>query len=85
MRYILPVTLILGAFAATPAFADCTCRAMGRDFQHGEQVCLRNPSGQTRIATCSMVLNNSAWEFSETPCVSSRKFTPVRVALARVK
>ena len=85
MRFVLPVMLALGAFAATPASADCTCRAMGRDFQHGDQVCLRSPNGQARIATCSMVLNNSAWQFSETPCVSSQKLTPLRVALAREK
>jgi hypothetical protein len=56
---------------------------MGRLFQMGETVCLKSPVGQNRLATCGMVLNNSAWQFSETPCATSRNFTPVRITALR--
>jgi hypothetical protein len=52
------------------AAADCTCRAQGREFQLGERACLTTPNG-ARLATCGMVLNNSSWEFSDTPCTVS--------------
>lgn len=79
MKYALPVLALLVVLGASPAAADCTCRALGRDFQTGESVCLRSPSGQARLATCGMVLNNSAWQFTDTPCVSSRRVTPQRL------
>lgn len=82
MKYLLPVFAILCAFGATPAGADCTCRALGREYQKGETVCLRNAGGQNRLATCGMVLNNSSWEFSSTPCVSSGRATPAKFATA---
>jgi hypothetical protein len=49
---------------------DCTCRSQGRDYKLGANVCLPTPKGP-RIATCGMVLNNTSWQFSETPCVVS--------------
>jgi hypothetical protein len=60
------------ALDARPAVADpdCTCRAQGRDFTLGQSVCLATPRG-ARIATCAMVLNNTSWQFTETPCVVS--------------
>jgi len=42
----------------------------GRDFTLGQSVCLATPTG-ARIATCAMVLNNTSWQFTETPCVVS--------------
>lgn len=80
MRYVFPVFALLSVLGASPASADCTCRALGREYQKGEMVCLRNPAGQTRLATCGMVLNNSSWEFSNTPCVSSRRAAPVKMS-----
>jgi len=76
----------LGPFAAvaliaaldallSSAAADCTCRAQGREFQLGERACLTSPKG-ARLATCGMVLNNSSWEFSETPCTVSAVSPP---------
>jgi hypothetical protein len=50
--------------------ADCTCRAFGRDFDLGHSACLATNSGP-RLAVCGMVLNNTAWRFSDTPCVFS--------------
>jgi hypothetical protein len=49
------------------ALADCTCRALGRDFELGRSVCLSTSHGP-RLATCAMVLNNTSWRLSETPC-----------------
>ena len=63
---------MLATLDARPAVADpdCTCRAQGRDFTLGQSVCLATPRG-ARIATCAMVLNNTSWQFTETPCVVS--------------
>ena len=63
----LIATLDARLAAADP---DCTCRAQGRDFALGQSVCLATPKG-ARMATCAMVLNNTSWQFTETPCVVS--------------
>ena len=60
----------LAAVPASQAAADCTCRALGRDFDLGQTVCLASPKGP-RLATCGMVLNNTSWQFTETPCTVS--------------
>ena len=59
--------------------AECTCRSQGRDYELGTSVCLQTPKG-ARMATCGMVLNNTSWQFSDTPCVISQApdDTPVR-------
>ena len=62
------IALIAAANAALAA--DCTCRSQGRDYELGKSVCLQSAKG-ARIATCGMVLNNTSWQFSETPCVMS--------------
>jgi hypothetical protein len=67
---IAALDALLGAAAA-----DCTCRAQGRDFQLGDRACLTTPNG-ARLATCGMVLNNSSWEFSQTPCTVSAVSLP---------
>jgi hypothetical protein len=67
------VILALMADALTSiarADPDCTCRSQGRDYKLGVSVCLPSPKGP-RIATCGMVLNNTSWQFSDTPCVVS--------------
>jgi hypothetical protein len=74
MQRPLPISLsaaVLAALLSTPAQADCTCRAQGRNFELGQAVCLTTPTGP-RIATCGMVLNNSSWELSQSPCVYSQ-------------
>ena len=71
MRWpILIVSLIAADALVTPASADCTCRSQGRDYELGQSVCLQSPKG-ARIATCGMVLNNTSWQFTETPCTVS--------------
>jgi hypothetical protein len=67
---ILVALAAAGAVLPTAAAADCTCRALGTSFELGEAVCLATPKG-LRVATCVMVLNNTSWQFSDTPCVSS--------------
>ena len=85
----------LGPFAAvaliaaldallSSAAADCTCRALGREFQLGERACLTTPNG-ARLATCGMVLNNSSWEFSPTPCTVSAVPPPEQPASAQAQ
>lgn len=46
---------------------SCTCRYKGQDYGIGESICLKGPGGM-RMATCSMVLNNTSWKFSEGVC-----------------
>jgi hypothetical protein len=75
MRRVSPVALPLAAallLASDPASADpnCVCRARGQEFQLGASICLPSPKGP-RMATCGMVLNNTSWQFSDTPCVIS--------------
>lgn len=74
-------TAALAAVAGAPAAADCTCRAQGRSFDQGQAVCLATPNG-LRVATCGMVLNNSAWEFSQTPCATSQRLPQTRPTAA---
>jgi hypothetical protein len=71
-RSLLCAALILlaGDAASNVAAADCTCRARGQEFALGQSTCLATAKG-ARIATCGMVLNNTSWQFSDTPCVVS--------------
>jgi len=86
---IAAIGIALVAFLQTPNSAaaeeNCTCRALGRDFEVGQTACLATPKGH-RIAKCGTVLNNTAWLFSETPCLSSHLvpgvFARVRLASA---
>jgi hypothetical protein len=69
---MLAVSLAMSlAMSWAAAAADCTCRSQGRDYPLGQSVCLQSPKG-ARIATCGMVLNNTSWQFTETPCVISQ-------------
>jgi hypothetical protein len=45
---------------------------MDRDYALGTSICLRTPAG-ARLATCGMVLNNTSWSISATPCVVSAR------------
>ena len=69
-RPLLIVSLLAAEALLSPASADCTCRSQGRDYDLGQSVCLQSPKG-ARIATCGMVLNNTSWQFTETPCTVS--------------
>jgi hypothetical protein len=69
MFTILATAILLGA-TLTAAATDCTCRAHGRSYELGQTTCLATPNGFRR-ATCGMVLNNTSWQFSQTPCVAA--------------
>src|SRR5256885_15088276 len=71
MRRALLAIITLIAASHPALAADCTCRSQGRDYELGKSVCLQSPKGP-RIATCGMVLNNTSWQFSDTPCVISQ-------------
>jgi hypothetical protein len=60
-----------------PEQPPCTCRGTdGREFQMGETICLRTADG-ARIARCEMVMNNTSWIPTATPCPQAlRPFTP---------
>jgi len=69
-RSLICTALVALDVALNAAVADCICRARGQEFELGQSVCLPTPKG-ARIATCGMVLNNTSWQFSDTPCVVS--------------
>ena len=58
--------------SAVVSYADCTCRAQGRSLEQGQTICMATAKG-FRVATCDMVLNNSSWNVSETPCAVSAR------------
>jgi len=66
----IALIVLAGDAAFNAAAADCICRARGEAFELGQSVCLPTAKG-ARIATCGMVLNNTSWQFSDTPCVVS--------------
>ena len=73
--FVILAFLIDALTSAARADPDCTCRSQGRDYKLGASVCLPSPKGP-RIATCGMVLNNTSWQFSDTPCVVSNAADP---------
>lgn len=75
----LTVDALISAAAADP---NCICRARGKEFELGQSTCLPSPRGP-RIATCGMVLNNTSWQFTDTPCVISRAPAGGGIALAQ--
>jgi hypothetical protein len=77
------IALMSVAILQTASFAwaeeNCTCRGPNREYEVGQTACLSTPKGY-RLAKCGVVLNNPAWQFTDTPCVSSRRATPVQLA-----
>lgn len=63
---VFSATLAIAA-AAIGQTVPCTCRYKGEDYGLGDSICLRSPDG-LRMATCSMILNNTSWQFSNAPC-----------------
>jgi hypothetical protein len=53
-----------------PPNAPAARRAPGRQVELGQTACLMSPKGP-RLATCGMALNNTSWQFSESPCTVS--------------
>lgn len=77
---IAGLTLAFLLLACAAAAADCTCRAQGRDFHHGDRVCLAGPGGP-RLATCGMSQNVASWIRSDDPCTVSALAPPAVLAL----
>jgi hypothetical protein len=68
MRCLVILAAAAATFVSADAFAaECTCRAQGRDHTVGTTICLSTGNG-SRLATCGMMLNNTTWEMSQTPC-----------------
>ncbi|PVB63665.1 hypothetical protein DCO57_02475 [Labrenzia sp. 011] len=61
----------LGGSLVKAQTVSCTCRYKGQDYSLGESICLNGSDG-SRMATCSMVLNNTSWQFSNAPCPVTR-------------
>jgi len=74
----LAIDALISAAAADP---NCICRARGKEFELGQSTCLASPKGP-RIATCGMVLNNTSWQFTDTPCVISAAPAGAQIAAA---
>jgi len=55
-----PIGCVLAMAASTPAFAAQECLANGKSFQLGQVACL-TIAGQSHLARCDMVLNNTSW------------------------
>ncbi len=74
---IAGLALVFLLISLAAAAADCTCRARGHDYQHGERVCLSGPDGP-RLATCGMSQNVASWLLSDQSCsVSTLEFPAV--------
>ncbi len=81
-RLLIAVAVFL-AVASLPAQAEgpeCRCRYQGKYFGQGETVCIR-VGGQSKLARCDMVLNNSSWTFLGNGCPSAL-MTPAQTPLS---
>jgi hypothetical protein len=72
---IFALAATCGIDLAVAAGPGCTCRARNRNFELGQTACLQTPSGP-RLAVCVMVLNNTSWQISDTPCVGAAARAP---------
>jgi hypothetical protein len=66
-----PLLLATGAASQQASGSACTCRYFGQDYHLGETVCLRGPNG-SRLARCSMLLNNTTWTPLKQECPTTR-------------
>ena len=61
---------------ATPAAADCMCRAVGIIVSEGQTVCITTPEGR-RLARCEKSQNVSSWRFLDDACPSADRRMPL--------
>jgi len=59
IRYVL-CAIAAAPLLATPALAAQECLANGKSFQVGQVACL-TIAGESHLARCDMVLNNTSW------------------------
>ena len=62
-----PVGLALALAAPTPSFAAPACLANGKSFNVGQTTCL-TLEGESHLARCDMVLNNTSWTRIKDEC-----------------
>ncbi|TGS17110.1 hypothetical protein EN852_007915 [Mesorhizobium sp. M2E.F.Ca.ET.209.01.1.1] len=68
IRYLIwPVGLGLALAAPTPSLAAPTCLANGKSFNVGQTACL-TIAGESHLARCDMVLNNTSWTRIKDEC-----------------
>ncbi|MEI9401202.1 hypothetical protein [Mesorhizobium argentiipisi] len=68
IRFLLrPVGLALALAAPTPSLAAPTCLANGKSFNVGQTACL-TLDGESYLARCDMVLNNTSWTKIKDEC-----------------
>jgi hypothetical protein len=64
---------------AADATQICECRARGKAYTVGEQICLNG-----KVAICDMNQNVTTWRSTQTFCPNARLYTPAREARARL-
>ncbi|RWE76135.1 MAG: hypothetical protein EOS63_22300 [Mesorhizobium sp.] len=62
-----PVGLALALAAPTPSLAAPACLANGKSFNVGQTACL-TIAGESHLARCDMVLNNTSWTKIKDEC-----------------
>lgn len=66
---ICPLAVVSAMTAAMPALAAPECLANGKAFRIGQTACL-TIAGESHLARCDMVLNNTSWTKIENSCQS---------------
>ena len=66
---------------ATPAAADCLCRAVGVIVSEGQTACITTPDGR-KLARCEKSQNVSSWRFLQEACPSAERPMPLNPAPA---
>ncbi|RVD61805.1 hypothetical protein EN828_17670 [Mesorhizobium sp. M2D.F.Ca.ET.185.01.1.1] len=68
IRFLLwPLGLALALAAPTLSLAAPTCLANGKSFDVGQTACL-TIAGESHLARCDMVLNNTSWTRIKDEC-----------------
>ena len=68
IRFVLcPIGVALAFAVPAPVLADQACLANGKSFKVGETACL-TVAGESHLARCDMVLNNTAWTKVKDEC-----------------
>ncbi|PBC11954.1 hypothetical protein [Mesorhizobium sp. WSM3859] len=62
-----PIGLALALAAPTPSLAAPTCLANGKSFNVSQTACL-TVAGESHLARCDMVLNNTSWTRIKDEC-----------------
>ena len=56
----------------------CVCRYRGDNYRLGDTICMTTHVG-TVLARCDLLLNNTTWAPTSTPCVTSRMSRPGQI------